>query len=74
MDQRGRNALDRHITGNYGENQYGSDDEAECVCGHFWFQHTGASIACTGTGATLDAMYQIPPDEACACETFKALI
>ena len=39
--------------------------EEVCTCGHEWQLH---APACSGTGAMLDAIYEVPPDEACACK------
>lgn len=41
----------------------------ECGCGHPI--HPGR--ACDGTGATLDPMYGIDPDEPCACTVSEPL-
>jgi hypothetical protein len=70
MDQRMRNDLDRHITGNYGEDQFrGMEDE--CSCGHFRSEHVNGEGLCFGTGRQLDAQYGIAPSEVCVCMTFE---
>jgi len=47
------------------------DDDTECGCGHTFAEHDPTG-QCTGTGATLDPIYGIPPDEECACSALVA--
>jgi len=41
-----------------------------CHCAHLEVLHEPGG-RCLGTGADMDPMYQIPADEACACEAFE---
>jgi hypothetical protein len=41
----------------------------DCGCGHSPTEHPNGG-PCAGTGATLDPIYGIPTDEACACVAY----
>lgn len=55
MNQRDRHSLDRHITGNYGEDQMKGDEDFEILCEalEFCFVEMGKQGANSSTGHAL---------------------
>lgn len=53
------------------ETEEGSPEDM-CTCAHARSFHTGEDGKCIGTGADLDAEYEVDEDEECACGAFVA--